>query len=71
MTAFIKDPLKEKPVEGALRLPDRTAFDTRAEYDATVKQYWKAMGKYRDLASELHKQLLKGSDTRKSQDKEK
>ena len=71
MTAFVKDPLKEKTVEDALRFPDRAAFDTKAEYDATVRQYWKTMGKYRDLASEFHKQLLKGTDTREGQDKEK
>lgn len=71
MTSFVKDPQGEKPVEDALRFPDRAAFDTEAEYDATVKAYWKAMDRYRNLASELHKQLLKGRNRRPGQDKEK
>ena len=70
MPLSVKDPKGEKPVEDALQFPDRAAFDTVAEYDATVKKYWKAINRYRDLASELHKQLLKGRNSRPGQNKE-
>jgi hypothetical protein len=70
MPSSVKDPKGEKPVEDALQFPDRAAFDTVAEYDATVKKYWKAMDRYRDLASKLHEQLLKGCNPRPVQNKE-
>jgi hypothetical protein len=75
MSSSANDPQGGKSVDGALQIPDRAAFDTVDEYDANVKKYWKAIGRYRDLASELHGDIMKGSrrrpDRSKAEDKPK
>ena len=62
MTSFDKAPRGKKSVEEALQFPDKTAFKTGAEYAASVKKYWKTIGRYRDLALELHEHIVKGED---------
>ncbi len=44
----------------SVRFPDRKAFDTIEEYDERVRRYWEAIDAYREMAVELHNDIMKG-----------
>ncbi|MBN1841818.1 MAG: hypothetical protein JW883_05995 [Deltaproteobacteria bacterium] len=44
----------------SVRFPDRRAFDSIEEYDEGVKRYWEAIDAYREMAVELHNDIMKG-----------
>jgi hypothetical protein len=44
----------------SVRFPDRKAFDTIEEYRERVRRYWEAIDAYREMAIDLHNDIMKG-----------
>lgn len=44
----------------SVRFPDKRAFDSIGEYDERVRRYWEAIDAYREMAVELHNDIMKG-----------